>query len=166
MAFLGNGNDTFVWNPGDGSDVVEGQAGFDTLQFNGANINEKINISANGGRVGFTRDVANITMDLNGIERINFEALGGADTITVNDLTGTGVKQVNIDLSGTVGSGQGDGAADTVIVNGTAGDDTVTVASSGSSVVVNGLSEQVTINGAEAATTRSSSTVAAAPTTS
>ena len=150
-AFLGNGNDTFVWNPGDGSDVVEGQAGFDTLQFNGANINENINISANGGRVAFTRDVAGITMDLNGIERINFVALGGADTITVDDLTGTGVTQVNIDLSGTVGSGQGDGAADTVIVNGTAGDDTVTVASSGSSVAVNGLSEQVTINGAEAA---------------
>ena len=23
-ALLGNGNDTFIWNPGDGSDVVEG----------------------------------------------------------------------------------------------------------------------------------------------
>jgi Ca2+-binding RTX toxin-like protein len=150
-AFLGNGNDTFVWNPGDGSDVVEGQAGFDTLQFDGANINEKINISANGGRVAFTRDVAGITMDLNGIERINFVALGGADTITVNDLTGTGVTQVNIDLAAPAGSGQGDGQPDSVTVNGTAGDDRISVASSGSSVVVNGLSEQVTINGAEAA---------------
>ena len=51
MALLGAGDDTFVWNPGDGSDTVEGQAGTDTLQFNGANINENINISANGGRV-------------------------------------------------------------------------------------------------------------------
>ena len=25
VAFLGNGNDTFQWDPGDGSDVVEGQ---------------------------------------------------------------------------------------------------------------------------------------------
>ena len=49
-ALLGAGNDTFVWNPGDGSDIVEGQAGTDTLQFNGANINEKIDISANGSR--------------------------------------------------------------------------------------------------------------------
>src|SRR5262249_40223499 len=36
-AFLGAGNDHFIWNPGDGSDVVEGQSGFDTLVFNGSN---------------------------------------------------------------------------------------------------------------------------------
>src|SRR5262249_45375857 len=69
VAFLGAGDDTFVWNPGDGSDVVEGQDGQDTLQFNGANVAERIDISANGPRVRFTRDVANITMDLNGVER-------------------------------------------------------------------------------------------------
>ena len=97
-ALLGTGDDTFVWNPGDGSDTVEGQDGIDTLLFNGANVNENINITANGGRVRFTRDVANITMDLNGIEHIEFNALGGADTITVGDLTGTGVTQVEIDL--------------------------------------------------------------------
>ena len=45
-----------------------------------------------------TRDVANITMDLNDVENIQFNALGGADTITVNDLTGTDVSQVNLDL--------------------------------------------------------------------
>ena len=51
VALLGAGDDTFVWNPGDGSDTVEGQAGSDTLVFNGANVNENIDISANGGRV-------------------------------------------------------------------------------------------------------------------
>ena len=100
-AFLGNGNDTFTWNPGDGSDVVEGQGGTDTLVFNGANIAENMDISANGSRVRLFRDVANITMDLDGIENIQVNALGGADTITVNDLTGTDAKQVNIDLAGT-----------------------------------------------------------------
>ena len=49
-AIMGAGNDTFVWNPGDGSDIVEGQAGHDEMVFNGANINENINISANGSR--------------------------------------------------------------------------------------------------------------------
>ena len=39
-ARLGAGNDTFVWNPGDGNDTVEGQDGTDTLLFNGANVNE------------------------------------------------------------------------------------------------------------------------------
>ena len=100
VALLGAGDDTFVWNPGDGSDTVEGQAGTDTLLFNGANVNENINISANGSRATLFRDVANITMDLNSVEQIQLNALGGADTITVNDLTGTDVKQVAIDLAG------------------------------------------------------------------
>jgi Ca2+-binding RTX toxin-like protein len=150
VALLGNGNDTFVWNPGDGSDVVEGQAGTDTLVFNGANVNENIDISANGSRARLFRDVGNVTMDLNGIEHIQLATLGGADTVTVNDLTGTDVKQVAIDLSATLGSGQGDAQPDTVIVNGTAGDDHISVVSSGSSIVVNGLAAQVSIKGVDA----------------
>ena len=133
MALMGAGDDTFVWNPGDGSDTVEGQAGTDTMLFNGANINEKIDISANGGRVRFTRDVANITMDLNDVEGIDFNALGGADTITVNDLSGTDVTEVNLNLA--AAGGGGDGAADTVIVNGTNGDDVIQVVGDASGVV-------------------------------
>jgi Ca2+-binding RTX toxin-like protein len=150
-ALLGNGNDTFIWNPGDGSDLVEGQAGTDTLVFNGANIGENMDISANGGRVRLTRDIGAVTMDLNGIEKIQVNAAGGADNIAINDLTGTGVTQVAIDLSGPPGSGQGDGAADSVTVNGTAGDDTVTVATSGTGVVVNGLAAKVTLSGTDGA---------------
>ena len=151
VALLGAGDDVFQWDPGDGSDTVEGEAGTDTLVFNGANINERMDISANGERARLTRDIGNITMDLNGVERIQLNALGGADTITVNDLTGTDVKQVAIDLAATPGSGQGDGAADSVTVKGTAGDDRITIASSGASVVVNGLAAKVTIAGAEGA---------------
>src|SRR4029450_5218018 len=88
-AFLGAGDDAFQWDPGDGNDIVEGQEGIDRLDFNGANIAERIDISANGGRVRFTRDIASITMDLNGVERIDFHALGGADNIVINDLSGT-----------------------------------------------------------------------------
>jgi hypothetical protein len=88
-----------------GSDTIEGQAGVDHLIFNGAVIAEKIDISANGGRVRFTRDVANITMDLNGVEEITFNAFGGVDTITVNDLTGTDLTTVGIDLANPPGSG-------------------------------------------------------------
>src|SRR6185312_7477249 len=151
VAFLGNGNDTFIWNPGDGSDVVEGQAGTDTLLFNGANVAEHIDLSANGSRLRMTRDVANIVMDVDGVEHVQFNALGGADTITVNDLTGTAVTQVALDLSATPGSGQGDGAADTVIVNGTAGNDQINVTANATSVLVNGLTAQVRIDGAEGA---------------
>src|SRR3954451_6386978 len=93
-ALLGAGDDTFVWNPGDGSDTVEGGAGRDTLQFNGANIAEKFNLSANGTRARLTRDVGAVTMDLNAMEQVNIVALGGADTVTIGDLTKTGITQV------------------------------------------------------------------------
>ena len=139
VANLGAGDDTFVWNPGDGSDTVEGGKGTDTLLFNGANVNENVNISANGGRVLFTRDVANIAMDVNGVEHIDFNALGGADNITVNDLSGTGVNQVNLDL------GANDGAADTVTINGTAGNDVITVTEHDGIITVSGLGQDINI---------------------
>jgi hypothetical protein len=108
--------------------------------------------TANGERVTFHRDPGNVTMDLHGVERIQFEALGGTDNVVVNDLSGTDVKQVAIDLAAVPGTTTGDGQPDTVTVNATdGGADGISVVSSGSSVVVNGLSEQVTIDGAEAA---------------
>jgi Ca2+-binding RTX toxin-like protein len=154
LALMGAGNDTFVWNPGDGSDTVEGQSGFDTMLFNGANIAEQINVSASGQRVRFFRDVANITMDLNGVEGINFNALGGADTITVGDMTGTDLKQFNIDLASPPGSGVGDGQADSVIVNGTSKADVVNVTGNASGTTITGLATQVNITGAEPANDR------------
>src|SRR5262249_47887732 len=56
QAQMGAGNDTFQWDPGDGSDIVEGQAGTDRMLFNGANIAEKFEASANGQRLRFTRN--------------------------------------------------------------------------------------------------------------
>src|SRR4051812_38779296 len=150
-ALLGAGDDTFVWNPGDGNDVVEGQDGTDTLQFNGANIAERIDISANGARGRFTRDVASIAMDINDVEHVNFVALGGADSITVGDLSKTDITQVALDLSATPGSGTGDGAADNVTVTGTGGNDQIQVSGAGSSMTVTGLAATVSIIGAEGA---------------
>jgi Ca2+-binding RTX toxin-like protein len=147
----GAGDDTFIWNPGDGSDTVDGGDGTDTLVFNGANVNENISITANHGHVKFSRDVGNVTMDLNSVEHIDFNALGGADNVTVGDLTGTGVTQVAIDLASQPGSGVGDGAADSVTVNGTSGSDNIQVSGAGGSVTVAGLSATVTLAGSEGA---------------
>ena len=117
VARMGANDDVFQWNPGDGSDTLEGQAGLDSMLFFGANIDENIDVSANGGRVRFFRDVANITMDLDDVENIDFRGLAGADNVTVQDLTGTDASQIDLDLNGP--NGVGDGAADTVTVNGT-----------------------------------------------
>ena len=149
VAFMGPGNDVFIWDPGDGSDVVEGQDGQDTLRFNGANVSERIDVSANGGRARFTRDVANITMDLDDVETIEFNALGGADTITVNDLSGTDVDDVTLELAGQLGGFDGDGQIDAVVVNGSNGDDNVRIARRNGNVVVSGLPATVTIGASE-----------------
>jgi Ca2+-binding RTX toxin-like protein len=148
-AQLGTGNDTFQWDPGDGSDTVEGQSGKDTLAFNGSNIGEHIDVAANGSRVRLTRDVAGITMDLDGIESTAVRALGGSDTVTVRDLTGTGLKTANVDLAAF--DGAGDGSADTVTLNGSDRAERVRVNRAGSQVLTTGLAAQTTITGSEAA---------------
>ena len=142
------GNDTFIWNPGDGNDMVEGGTGFDTLDFRGANKGETIDISANGPRAMFTRAAGNI--DLNGVERIQFEAQGlHSDNITIDDLTGTDVKQVAIDLGrGTAPDSVGDGFADTVSIKAPDGQ-AITVFDKNGVVTVSGLASTVTISNFE-----------------
>jgi Ca2+-binding RTX toxin-like protein len=144
VAFMGAGDDTFVWNPGDDNDTLEGQAGFDTMLFNGANVAENINIMANGGRVLFTRDIANVVMDVNDLESLRFDARGGADNIVINDLSGTDVTQVEIDLAGTPG-GTADGLADTITIQGTNGDDVIQIFGDNGTVTIVGLSAQVMV---------------------
>src|SRR5262249_5508972 len=130
-------------------DTVEGQDGTDTLLFNGANISESMDISANGERVRFFRDIGTVTMDLDGVEIVHVNALGAADKINVGDLSGTDVTQVQIDLAGAIGGTTGDNAVDTVTVNGTNAGDAVDVLGSAGSVAVFGLPAQVSISHAE-----------------
>jgi Ca2+-binding RTX toxin-like protein len=151
VAFLGAGDDTFQWDPGDGSDIVEGQDGTDDLLFNGSAGNERMAASANGGRVLFTRDLGNIVMDLDNVEAIRANLLGGTDTLTVNDLSGTDVVDVTGDLAQ---NGGDDIAADNVIVNATNDDDVAVVTGSGTNVQVLGLPARVSVLGGSAANDR------------
>jgi Ca2+-binding RTX toxin-like protein len=154
QALLGAGDDTFVWDPGDGSDTIEGGDGIDTMVFNGANADEQIDLSANGHRLRFFRTQANITMDSAGVETVDFNALGGADLVTVNDLSGTDVSAVNVDLAGTLGGASGDGQRDRVVVNATNGDDAISVKGDAGGVNVKGLAPPVEILHSEAANDR------------
>jgi hypothetical protein len=138
----------FVWDPGDGSDRVEGQDGTDTMLFNGAAGDEQVDLSANGNRLRFFRTQGNVTMDTAGVEQVDFNALGGSDLATVNDLTATDVKAVNLDL------GAGDAKADRIVVNGTNGDDTIRVFGDAGGVNVKGLAPFVAIAHSEIANDR------------
>jgi Ca2+-binding RTX toxin-like protein len=148
-ARLGAGDDVFQWDPGDGSDIVEGQAGSDTMLFNGSAIAENIDLSANGGRTLLTRNIGSIVMDMNDVEHITVNALGGVDNVVVHNLVGTDLTQVDVNLAGTIGGTAGDGAVDTVTVEATNGNDIIEVLGAGTSLSVLGLSARVDITGAE-----------------
>src|SRR5262249_59094519 len=102
-------------------------------------------IARSGRHVRLTDDAGNVTMDLNAVDGIELNARGGADTITVNDLTGTGLVKVQLNLSGPAGGG--DGQADNVVVNGTNGDDAIRLAAAGNTILVDGLFPVVRITG-------------------
>ena len=82
-------------------------------------------------------------MDLNDVEEIAFNALGGADTIRVRDLSGTDVTNVAINLA--AAGGGVDNQPDTIIIDGTNGDDVIQLVSDGNGVTVLGLASTVTI---------------------
>ncbi len=152
-ADLGDGNDTFVWDAGDGSDTVEGQAGQDALVFNGASAAERFDLSANGSNALLTRDVGHVRMDLHGIENVDANALGGNDTVTVNDLSGTDVTEADVDLAGTPAGSAGDAATDSVVVNATDAADSVKIAGNQQDGAnVSGLHTVVNVIGSDGST--------------
>jgi Ca2+-binding RTX toxin-like protein len=150
---MGPGDDTFQWNPGDGSDMVDGQAGRDSIVFNGSDLAERFDILDSGAgapfhRVRLTRDLGSVSMDLGTIEDIDLNPLGGGDLITVSDATATDLFTVNLDLEGSGGSG--DGQPDSIVLNGTEGDDVELVQSFGNRVTANAsLFPFVNIDGAD-----------------
>jgi RTX calcium-binding nonapeptide repeat (4 copies) len=174
LAHLGAGNDTFIWNPGDGNDTVAGGGGFDTLEFRGADrvqgeptITIRATTNPDGSVVGATFDRPNGNIDLTSVERIQFDAQGahtenitindltgtgveqvainvgaGADNITLNDVTGTDLKQVTIDLGA-------DDQVDTVNINSTNGQAITFTEDNNGVVTVSGLANDLTISNFE-----------------
>jgi len=80
--------ETFVWNPGDGSDAIVGGAGVDLLLFNGSVASEVFTLTAAGTGFDLLRNVGAITMDVEAVESLTLSALDGSNTITIGNLTG------------------------------------------------------------------------------
>src|SRR5689334_12840918 len=90
-------------------------------------------------------------MDVDGVERIDLQMLGGADNVTLNNLVGTAVATVNIDLAGTVGGTTGDGQPDVITVNGTAAADAINISANSGAVKLTGLVPTLNISHPEVA---------------
>jgi hypothetical protein len=69
----------------------------------------------------------------------------------VNDLSGTDVKKIYVDLASAIGGTAGDGVADAVVVNATAGDDEIDIRPRNGRAVVDGLAAKVVVAHPEAA---------------
>ena len=125
----GGGPDSIAWVNGDGTDRVNGGGEVDTQVVEGSNdpaVAESFRLSATGTDAIFARISPNpfqIT-DTN-VERIDLQAQGGNDTLSVQSLTGTPVDQVW--FHGGEGNDTLNAQASTVaiVADGEAGDDTL-----------------------------------------
>src|SRR3954452_17422640 len=143
---LGQGDDTALWLPGEGSDTIDGGRGSDLMTFIGNGLNEEFALAADGAHAILTRDLGTIVMDTDEVEAVNLATLGGADTVTVGDLSGTHLRSNDIDLSS---AGAADGQLDVVTVDGTDDADQVTVDAASASVQVTGLPARTTVSGSD-----------------
>jgi Ca2+-binding RTX toxin-like protein len=128
---LDGGNDLFLWSAGDGRDTIDGGADFDTVRITGSNADEGFSVSA---------------FQLDQIERVEFRALGGADFIHVNKLTGTGIAALSIDLAATAGGRTADAKVDTIDIGPDGASDTIAVTMLGTKIFVSGLDGEVSID--------------------
>jgi len=99
--FGGDGIDQFIWEPGDGADVIQGGVdGVDILRFFGGVAAETFTLNpAAGAPTHFNITInAAPTIDTHGVEQIIVSGLGGADDFIVADLTPTEVESVLIDV--------------------------------------------------------------------
>jgi Ca2+-binding RTX toxin-like protein len=119
------GDDTMVWNPGDGDDVNEGGAGTDTVEVNGGG-NEQFTVKpAPTGRISFDRVApAPFNVDIGTSERLDLNAGGGDDSL-VSD-AGLDALGFKLDISGGDGADTLDGGDGADLIAGDAGNDTIT----------------------------------------
>jgi len=114
--FGGDGSDVFYWSEGDGSDLIEGDAGRDELLFVGATAAQQATEdftlrsassqfgSGVGDRVELLRTQGSVTLDMAGVETINIWGFSGNENVTVEDLYTTDVQVVNVDFEDVAGT--------------------------------------------------------------
>jgi len=137
---LGDGNDTFVStldvfaSPFRArSDIIDGGPGKgDGLELRGTFESETVDLSAHAGHLIVQHDLRD-HLDAVGIEGVSWFGFGGneetgsGDTVTVHNLSGTGVGSFTPDFSSPVDATAPNNSFDTLAVVGTRGDDHITL---------------------------------------
>ncbi|MBI1324707.1 hypothetical protein GC170_16190 [bacterium] len=144
--FGGADSDTFIWNNGDGSDVVEGDTGLNRQIVNGSASGDDFLVTNLVGRTLFQRtNLVPFFVNMADVQVLSINTGDGNDNTTIGNLAGTTLTRIDIEL------GASDAFADNVTVTGTDGDDAISVHGSGSlftdATEVTGLPVMVTLLG-------------------
>jgi Ca2+-binding RTX toxin-like protein len=102
----GNGNDTLVWNNGDGSDSMKGEAGADTIEVNGSANPENFTVApgATAGHISFDRAAPGaFNLDIETSEKLDLNANAGDDKLNENGGV-AGLDPFRIDADGGEGN--------------------------------------------------------------
>jgi hypothetical protein len=152
---LGDGNDRFksLINGfivgGTRSDIVDGGAGQNSMEMDGAFASESVSLSASAGHLIVDHDQrGRIDSDnIQDVKWVGFGGLddgGGGDAVAVNDLSSTDVTHFTPDFTDPLDHAGPNNSADQLTVRGTAGVDRITVSGSGPNITVAGLTATVT----------------------
>ncbi len=148
VAFLGKGDDRFIWNNGDNSDFINGGKGFDVTEVNGADsAGDEFDLRAVEGQAIFNRlNLVPFTLTNEEVEQFEINGQGGDDSLTLGDLTGTGVQSVL--FSGGDGNDflNASGTTTPIIADGGAGDD-ILIGGDGDDILIGGDGSDLLIGG-------------------
>lgn len=152
---LGDGNDKLVstFDVAESpfrtrSDTVDAGAGRDTLELRGTFESENLDLSASAGHLIVAHNQGDI--DAVGFENATWFGFGGndeggfGDSVTVHDLSGTGLVTFTPDFSSPFDGTAPNNSSDQLRVDGTAGDDHIAVSGTGANITVTGLIPTVT----------------------
>ena len=145
LALMGAGDDTFVWDPGDGSDTIEGQ---DRQRHHALQRRRRGRARRPLGQRQPAAVLPRPRCHHDGHHRRRDGRLQRARRRRRSHRQrphGHRCPNVNADLAGTLGGITGDGATDTVVVNGTKVNDTIDVSGDAAGVAVSGLTTRVAI---------------------
>ncbi len=109
-------------------------------------MDEQILLGSIAGQTKLIHGPDAATLTLQTVERVQIATLGGADVIFVQNLAGTGIGEVAIDLAATVGGKTADTKSDAVAFSGTTGGDNIVLSMLGSKITVNGLATAASVD--------------------
>jgi hypothetical protein len=99
--------------------------------------------------IRIVRDGGAARVDVDDVEKLEINAAGGADKITVHNLSGTDVQEATISLESEPGAGTGDNQSDSIVLDGTDGADNVELKGSASVCTLTGLPVSVKVLGSD-----------------